>query len=170
MRLNLILLFFIYLPSIIPLQIRNLVSSALDFIPGIGNVKSLWEAITGKDIVTGEELSKVERTLSLLGAIPGGNWLKNGKHLKNGQKFLKAAQRAAKAGKLKNAAKFAKASARAMVKANKVQNTFRNLFKAGKAFFRQKGKEDNKEKEYEKEYEIEYENEFENGYENEREE
>ena len=177
MRLNLILLFFIYLPSIIPLQMMNLVSSALDFIPGVGNVKSLGEAISGKDLVTGEKLSKTERTLSLLGAIPGGNWLKNGKHLKNGQKFLKAAQRATKAGKLKNAIKFGKASARAMAKANKVQNIVRNLFKAGKAFFRQKGKEENtenKEKEYEneygKEYEKEYENEFENGYENEREE
>ena len=166
MRLNLLLFFMRYLPSINPLQAGNLVSSALDFSPGVGNVKSLGEAITGKDMITGEELSETERTLSLLGAIPGGNWLKNGKHLKNGQKFLKAAQRAAKAGKLKNAAKFAKASARAMAKANKVQNTFRNLFKAGKAFFRQKGKEDNKEKEYEKEYEKE----FENGYENEREE
>ena len=174
MRLNLILLFFIYLPSIFPLQMRNLVSSALDFIPGVGNVKSLGEAIIGKDIVTGEKLSKTERTLSLLGAIPGGNWLKNGKHLKNGQKFLKAAQRATKAGKLKNAVKFAKASTRAMAKANKVQNIVRNFFKAVKAFFRLKGKEENKEKEnekeYEKKYEKEYENEFENGYEDEREE
>ena len=83
MKINLLFLFFLYLPSIISLQAGDLVSSALDFIPGIGNVKSLGEAITGKDIVTGEELSKVERTLSLLGAIPGGNFLKNGKHLKN---------------------------------------------------------------------------------------
>ena len=155
MRLNLILVFLFYLPLIFSIQIGNLVSSALDFVPGVGNLKSFGEAITGKDIVTGEKLSKTERTLSLLGAIPGGNWLKNGKHLKNGQKFLKAAQRATKAGKLKNAAKFAKASTRAMAKANRVQNVVRNLFKAGKAYFRQKGKEENKENEYENEYENE---------------
>ena len=39
--------------------------------------------------------------LSLLGAIPGGNLLKNSKHLKNGHKFIKAAQRAQKVGKMK---------------------------------------------------------------------
>ena len=161
MRLNLILVFLLYLPLIASIQIGNLVSSALDFVPGVGNVKSLGEAITGKDIITGEKLSKTERTLSLLGAIPGGNWLKNGKHLKNGQKFLKAAQRATKAGKLKNAVKFAKASTRAMAKANRVQNIVRNLFKAGKAYFRQKGKEENKENENENECENEYENESE---------
>ena len=159
MRLNLILVFLLYLPLIFSIQIGNLISSALDFVPGVGNVKSLGEAITGKDIVTGEKLSITERTLSLLGAIPGGNWLKNGKHLKNGQKFLKAAQRATKAGKLKNAVKFAKASTRAMAKANRVQNVVRNLFKAGKAYFRQKGKEENKE--HENECENEYENESE---------
>ena len=159
MRLNLILVFLLYLPLIFSIQIGNLVSSALDFVPGVGNVKSLGEAITGKDIITGEKLSKTERTLSFLGAIPGGNWLKNGKHLKNGQKFLKAAQRATKAGKLKNAVKFAKASTRAMAKANRVQNVVRNLFKAGKAYFRQKGKEENKE--HENECENEYENESE---------
>ena len=70
MRLNLLLFFFLYLPSIISIQAGNLVSSALDFIPGVGNVKSLGEAITGKDMITGEELSKTERTLSVLGAIP----------------------------------------------------------------------------------------------------
>ena len=164
----------LYLPLIFSIQMRNLVSSALDFIPGVGNAKSLGEAITGKDMITGEKLSKIERTFSALGAIPGGNWLKNGKHLKNGQKFLKAAQRATKAGKLKNAVKFAKASTRAMAKANKVQKIVRNFFKAVKAFFRLKGKEEKKEneneKEYEKKYEKEYEKEFENGYEDEREE
>ena len=124
MRLNLLLFFFmLYLPSIIALQVGNLVSSALDFIPVVGNVKSLGEAITGKDMVTGEELSKAERTLSILGAIPGGNWLKNGKHLEKGQKFLKAAQK----GKI-------------------FESSFKNVFKATKTFFRFNRKQENNEK------------------------
>ncbi len=93
-------------------------------------------------MVTGEDLSLTERTLSLLGVIPGGNWLKNGKHLKNGQKFLKAAQRAQKVGKMKNAVNFAKAGARAMTKANKVQNIVKNVFKATKAILKQTRNED----------------------------
>ena len=124
MRLNFLLFFMLYLPLIISLQTGNLISSALDFIPGVGNVKSLGEAITGKDMVTGEELSKAERTLSFLGAIPGGNWLKNGKHLKKSQKFLKAAQK----GKI-------------------FESTFKNVFRAAaKTFFRFKRKQENKEK------------------------
>ena len=74
-------------------------------------------------MITGEELSETERTLSLLGAIPVGNWLKNGKHLKNSQKFLKAAQRA-----------------------KKLKGTLNNAFKAAKAFFRFKREQEHKEK------------------------
>ena len=72
-----------------------------------------------------------------MGAIPGGNYLKNGKHLKNGQKFIKAAQRAQKVGKMKNAVNFAKAGARAMGKASKIENTVRNAFKVTKALLKQ---------------------------------
>ena len=93
-------------------------------------------------MITGEELSDVERSLSLLGAIPGGNYLKNGKHLKNGQKFLKAAQRAQKIGKVKNAINFAKASGRAMNKAYKTQNYIRNTIKVANAVLKQKGEQD----------------------------
>ena len=113
-----IFLILLYLPIVIPFSLANAISSALDFVPVVGNVKSLAESITGKDMITGEELSVAERSLSLLGAIPGGNYLKNGKHLKNGQKFLKAAQRVKNLGKMKNAVNFAKAGARAMSKAN----------------------------------------------------
>ena len=130
------LLFIFYLPSIFSLSIGGLASSVLDFVPGIGNAKSFGEALMGKDMVTGEVLSATERAFSILGAIPGGNFLKNGKHLKNGQKFLKAAQRAKKVGKLKNAVKFTKAGLRAMAKANKVQNIVKNIFKGAKAFFK----------------------------------
>ena len=147
MKMNLVFIFLFYLPVIFSLNFEGLVSSVLDFVPGVGNVKSLAEAVTGKDIITGEELSRTERALSLLGAIPGGNFLKNGKHLKNGQKFLKAAQRAQKVGKIKNAINFGKASVRAMTKANKVQNTVKNFFKVTKAVLKQTGEEEKKREE-----------------------
>ena len=142
MKTSLFLLVLFYIPSILSFSLGNAVSSVLDFVPGVGNVKSAAEVFTGKDMVTGEDLSLTERTLSLLGVIPGGNWLKNGKHLKNGQKFLKAAQRAQKVGKMKNAVNFAKAGARAMTKANKVQNIVKNVFKATKAILKQTRNED----------------------------
>ena len=100
---------------------EDIASLVLDFIPVVGNVKGLQEALTGIDIVTGRNLSMAERFLSFLGAIPTGNYLKNGKHLKNSQKFLKAAERARKTGKLKNLISFAKAASRAAKKANKVE-------------------------------------------------
>ena len=136
------ILFTFVFPSFYSLSLGGLISSAIDFVPVVGNVKSAYEAMTGKDMFTGEELSDVERSLSLLGAIPGGNYLKNGKHLKNGQKFLKAAQRAQKIGKVKNAINFAKASGRAMNKAYKAQNYIRNSIKVANAFLKQKGEED----------------------------
>ena len=114
-----------FVSSINSFSIGGLISSTIDFIPGVGNVKSAVEAFSGKDLITGEELSGMERAFSILGVIPGVNFLKNGKHLKNGQKFLKAAQRAQNAGKIKNAVNFAKAGARAMKKANWVQNLLR---------------------------------------------
>ena len=142
MRAFIFILFTFVFPSFYSLSLGGLISSAIDFVPVVGNVKSAYEAMTGKDMITGEELSDVERSLSLLGAIPGGNYLKNGKYLKNGQKFLKAAQRAQKIGKVKNAINFAKASGRAMSKAYKTQNYIRNSIKVANAFLKQKGEED----------------------------
>ena len=130
------LLFLFCMPYIFSFSIGGIASSALDFVPVVGNVKSLGELFIGKDLITGEELSYFERGMSLLGVIPGGNYLKNSKHLKNGQKFLKAAKRAQKVGKVKNALKFSKASARAMAKASKVQKIVSNSFKAAKAYFK----------------------------------
>ena len=142
MRAFIFILFTFVFPSFYSLSLGGLISSAIDFVPVVGNVKSAYEAMTGKDMITGEELSDVERSLSLLGAIPGGNYLKNGKHLKNGQKFLKAAQKAQKIGKVKNAINFAKASGRAMNKAYKAQNYIRNSIKVANVFLKQKGEED----------------------------
>ena len=137
-----ILCALLVLPFITSISIEGVVSSALDFVPVVGNVKSLGEAVMGKDLVTGEDLSITERTLSLLGAVPGGNLLKNSKHLKNGQKFFKAAQRAQQAGKMKNAVNFAKAGARAMAKAEKVPKIVSNVLKGAKAFFKGSGTEE----------------------------
>ena len=129
--------FFVIIPLVFPFSLYNLTSSALDFIPIVGNVKVLYEAYSGKDMITEENLSVSDRALSFLGAIPFGNFLKTGKHLKNGQKFFKAAQRAKKAGKIKNAVNFGKAGVRAMKKAEIVQKTIKYGAKIMKSIFKQ---------------------------------
>ena len=55
--------------------------------------------------------------------------------MKNGKKFLKAAERAQKLGKMKNALSFAKAAARAMKKANAVGNAIKKWAENPKIFF-----------------------------------
>ena len=131
-----ILYVLLVIPFITSISVEGTVSLALDFVPVVGNIKSLGEAVIGKDLVTGEDLSITERTLSLLGAVPGGTSLKNGKYLKNGRKFAKAAKRAKQAGKMKNAVKFSKASARAMAKVKKAPKIFNKVVKATKTFFK----------------------------------
>ena len=131
-----ILFLLVSFPAIFSFSLEGIASSALDFVPGVGNLKSIGEAISGKDLITGEKLSKFERALSLIGAIPGGNYLKNTKYLKNGQKFFKAGERAKKLEKIKNAINFAKAGERAMTKAYRVPKMISNAFKGAKAFFK----------------------------------
>ena len=109
---------------------------SLRFVPGIGNIKSVEEAIIGNDIITGEELSVTQRALSLLGGIPGLNYFKNTKYVKIAEKFFKASKRAQKAGKIKNFINFLKAGIRSTNKANKVQNSVKNIFKAAKSFLK----------------------------------
>ena len=109
---------------------EDIISVVLDFIPLVGNIKGLEEALLGLDLITGKNLTTAERFLSFIGAIPLGNSLKNGKHLKNSQKFFKAAERARKAGKLRNFINFSKAAARALKKAEK----FEKLAKSGIKF------------------------------------
>ena len=130
-------LIFVIIPLVFSFSFKNITSVILDFVPGVSTVKGLYEAYSGKDMVTGEDLSNTDRALSLIGSIPFGNFLKNAKHLKNGQKFLKAAQRAKDAGKIKNAVKFAKAGARAMKKAEFVQKTLKYGTKIAKAVLKQ---------------------------------
>jgi hypothetical protein len=119
-------LFLAMIPLIFSFSLTNILSSALDFVPVIGNVKGLYESLSGKDMFTGEDLPNSERALSFVSILPFGNLFKSGKHFKNGQKFLKAAKRAQQAGKIKNAINFAKAGARAMGKAEAVQKTIKN--------------------------------------------
>jgi hypothetical protein len=45
------------------------VSSLLDVLPGIGSVKDVIQFFTGSDIITGEELSWLQRILGLAGAV-----------------------------------------------------------------------------------------------------
>jgi len=42
------------------------ISIALDFIPGVGTVKGIVEAFTGKDLITGEKLKPWERALGII--------------------------------------------------------------------------------------------------------
>lgn len=48
----------------------------VDAAPVIGNVLSLYEAVSGKDWLTGGDLSNIERVASLIGTIPGAGALK----------------------------------------------------------------------------------------------
>ncbi|MGE6666074.1 RHS repeat-associated core domain-containing protein [Paenibacillus xylanexedens] len=46
--------------------------TVLDFLPVVGNVKGIIEAITGRDLLTGEKLAWYERGLSVLGPLGKG--------------------------------------------------------------------------------------------------
>ncbi|MGG0825256.1 pre-toxin TG domain-containing protein, partial [Paenibacillus turicensis] len=58
-------------------------SIVLDFVPVVGNIKGVIEAITGRDLITGAELTWYERALSLIGPL--------GKGFKGAAKLLKVA-------------------------------------------------------------------------------
>ncbi|MGH9153890.1 MAG: pre-toxin TG domain-containing protein, partial [Acidimicrobiales bacterium] len=47
-------------------------SLALDFLPVVGTAKSGIEAVTGRDLLTGEELADWERSLGLVPFLPVG--------------------------------------------------------------------------------------------------
>ncbi len=50
---------------------KNIANTVMDFLPGIGDVKSAQEAITGTSLVNQEDISKWwERGLSAVGALP----------------------------------------------------------------------------------------------------
>ncbi len=136
MRTFIFILFSFAFSSYYSFSLGGLVSFGLDFVPGVSSVKGVYEAYTGEDPITGEKLSNAERSLSFVSIIPFGNYFKNAKYLKNGQKFFKAAERAQNAGKMKNAINFAKAGGRAMIKAIKPQKIFMSVIKGIKGFFK----------------------------------
>ena len=80
----------------------------------------------------GENLTLSERALSIVGAIPFGNYFKLGKPLKNAQQFQKASQRAKQAGILKNAVNYGKAAVRQMAKSEIPQKVIKGVAKGVK--------------------------------------
>jgi hypothetical protein len=48
-----------------------LLSVGLDFLPGVGTVKGIIEAVTGRDLITGQELEWWERLLGVIPVIGG---------------------------------------------------------------------------------------------------
>ena len=65
-----------------------IISTVLDFVPVVSNVKSMAEAITGKNYITGEKLSNCERIVST-SMICGGAFLKAAKKVTEAAKFTK---------------------------------------------------------------------------------
>ena len=106
---------------------RDVASIVLDFLPYIGNIKNLGEAVLGFDLVTGKNLTNFERILSLICSIPFAYFLKGGKNYEVGHSFLQASKRAFAGGKMRNFIQFGKASKRAFAK----QNTKQKIAKAG---------------------------------------
>jgi len=51
------------------------VRTLLDVSPVVGNLLSLYTVTTGKDALSGETVSQVERALAVLGTVPGGGAL-----------------------------------------------------------------------------------------------
>lgn len=52
------------------MMLKELASVALNFVPGVSNVKNLIEGISGEDLVTGEHKEAWERVLSIAAALP----------------------------------------------------------------------------------------------------
>lgn len=99
-------------------------SLTLDFIPVVGELKSLYEFKTGKDLITGEKLPWWARLLALVGAIPIiGRLAKLGKFAKAADKLGDAARALDKAGDLARGADELEELARAE---NKVHDLLRS--------------------------------------------
>lgn len=76
---------------------KSAYSIGLDAVPFVGDVKGLFETITGKDAVTGQQLSSLERALAASFLLPGRGIYKAGEKvvdtvqdLKNGEKIHQA--------------------------------------------------------------------------------
>lgn len=51
-------------------------SLLLDFVPIVGDVKGIVEGVTGRDVLTGEELSPLERALGMIPLLPATDALR----------------------------------------------------------------------------------------------
>ena len=49
-----------------------LLDTALSFTPGVSFARDCYEAVTGRNLVTGEELDTFDRSMAVLGAVTGG--------------------------------------------------------------------------------------------------
>ena len=135
MRTTLLILLLLPITFSFSFSFKEITSFGLDHIPFVGYFKRTKEAYDRKNLIKTKISSIFKGGLSLLGEIPGINYFTNSKDLKNGKKFSKAAQRAEKAGKKKNADSFRKASARAMAKAEKNPRIVQSIFKVVSGFF-----------------------------------
>jgi hypothetical protein len=82
--------------------LKKALSTGMDFVPILGNIKSVVEFTMGIDPITGEKLSRIDRTLAGAGIVTGG-W---GKSLGKGTKA--AFGLVSDTGKASSAAKFDK--------------------------------------------------------------
>ncbi|HWN41061.1 MAG TPA: polymorphic toxin-type HINT domain-containing protein [Thermoanaerobaculia bacterium] len=48
---------------------KEMLSTAISFVPGLGDIKDAQEAITGVDLITGRELSWMERGITVVAAV-----------------------------------------------------------------------------------------------------
>ncbi|MGW4399061.1 pre-toxin TG domain-containing protein [Amycolatopsis nivea] len=80
-------------------DVKAVLSTVTDFLPGIGSVKSAVEAIAGKDAFTQRELDGFERALYGMAAVPvGGGALKKLLAVERAAKVSRAIELAAKNG------------------------------------------------------------------------
>ena len=76
-----------------PSTFKRALSSIVDLIPVVGNIKSGYEAIFGNDLITNEKLDAKERLSIALGLIPGFNYINKGNKIR---KCLTISNKAAK--------------------------------------------------------------------------
>ena len=80
-----------------PISKKAAASLFLDFIEPIGRLKGAYEAISGRDPVTGEELTGLERILSAAGVVGGAPVKGTGKVLRFGKKGVNQGNKIRKA-------------------------------------------------------------------------
>lgn len=67
----------------------EVISAGAHMIPIVGNVLSFFDAVTGRDVITGEELSSVERGMAAAGIFSSGALRMAGKALTKGARMFK---------------------------------------------------------------------------------